>query len=315
MDEIQYAPQLLEVIKRRVDEGASAGTFWLTGSQNFEVMQGVRESLAGRVALLNLFGISDEEAKSDARTPSDQFERILETGFPKLRGVLEGASRDLYISSYLQTYIERDVRELVGIQKRRPFELFVKMCALRTGQTLNYADLGRDAGVSAVTAKDWVSLLEDSFLVKLVHPWFPNRNKRLVKSPRLYFLDAGLAAWLSGWRTVEQARLGPMAGALLETHAFGQIYRYYRHRAREVDVYYWRTRDGQEIDFLVDHGGTIQPVEVKTGLPDPRDLTPLGKLREPNWKHGVVMSLLPSSPTRLSEEWTARPFHDLSFLP
>jgi len=315
LDEIQYAPTLLEVIKRQVDEGAPAGAFWLTGSQNFEVMRGVRESLAGRVAILNLLGLSDEELDTRSNIPAGVFDRIVATGFPKLVGVKDGAARDLYVSSYLQTYMERDIRELMGIQKRREFELFVKLCALRTGQVVNFAELARDVGVSAVTAKEWVSLLEDSFLVRLVHPWHANRNKRLVKSPKMYFLDAGLAAWLAGWRTPEQARQGPMSGALLETHVFGQLWRHFRHRILEAEIHYWRTRDGQEVDFLVEAGGLVFPVEVKAGWPDARDLVRLDQIGSSQWQPGTVLTMASGAPSRISHEWTARPVNDLTFLP
>jgi predicted AAA+ superfamily ATPase len=305
---------LLEVIKRMVDDGAPAGSFWLTGSQNFEVMRGVRESLAGRVAILNLLGLSDEELKAGPETPMQTFDRIIATGFPKLVGITDSSARDLYISSYVQTYIERDVRELLGIQKRREFELFVKLCALRSGQIVNFADLARDAGISAVTAKEWVSLLEDSFLIRLVHPWHTNPSKRLIKSPKMYFLDAGLASWLSGWRTSEQARLGPMSGALLETHVCGQLVRHFRHRAIEAEIYHWRTRDGLELDFIVEVGGRIYPVEVKTGIPDARELIRLGHIRDPQWCDGTVLSLVPSKPFAIGTDWTARHITDLSFL-
>lgn len=315
LDEIQYAPQLLDVIKRRVDDGVAPGAFWLTGSQNFEVMRGVRETLAGRVAMLNLLGLSDEELGGGPMDPPAYFARLLASSFPKLAGVQDAAARDLYLSSYLQTYVERDVRELLGIQKRREFEVFVRMCALRTGQVVNCADLARDAGISPVTAREWLSLLEDSFLIRLVHPWHANANKRLVKSPKLYFLDAGLAAWLAGWRTVDQARLGPMAGALLETHLFGQILRRFRHRAREVAIHFWRTREGQEIDFLVETGGRVFPIEVKAGLPDARDLPRLETIRGPQWEPGAVLSLVVDRATTLREDWQARSCADLSFLP
>ena len=202
IDEIQYAPRLLSPIKRLVDSGDLApGSIRLTGSQNFQVMEGVTETLAGRVAILNLLGLSDEEKKlPPTLAPDKYFRKLVETGFPRLHGIEDGATRDLYLSSYVQTYIERDIRELLRIEKRREFETFVKLCALRTGQVVNYHDLARDTGVSPATVKDWLSLLEDGFLIKLLSPYFTNRTRRMTKSPKLYFLDAGLAAWLGGWR-------------------------------------------------------------------------------------------------------------------
>ena len=202
-------------------------------------MEGVTETLAGRVAILNLLGLSDEEkALPRALPPADYFRELLETGFPRLHGIEDRATRELYLSSYVQTYIERDIRELLRIEKRREFETFVKLCALRTGQIVNYDDLGRDVGVSPATAKSWLSLLEDGFLIRLLSPYFTNRTRRMIKSPRLYFLDAGLAAWLGGWRTAEEARLGPMGGALFETHVLAEVVKGVRHRAREVDIHF-----------------------------------------------------------------------------
>ncbi|MCY4029281.1 MAG: ATP-binding protein [Acidobacteria bacterium] len=306
IDEIQYAPKLLSPIKRMVDAGGlEPGAIRLTGSQSYEVMEGVTETLAGRVAILNLLGLSDEEkALPPTLAPDACFRRILETGFPKLCGIEDRAARDLYLSSYVQTYIERDIRELLRIEKRREFETFVKLCALRTSQVVNYDDLGRDAGVSAGTARSWLSLLEDAFLIRLLSPYFTNRTRRMIKSPKLYFLDAGLAAWLGGWRTADEARLGPMGGALFETHVLAEVIRRYRHRAREVDVHFWRTRDGQEIDFLIESDGRTWPVEVKLGSPRHDRLPSLRRIAEPSWQPGQVASLAaPAAPARLADDW------------
>ena len=162
------------------------------------------------------------------------------------------------------------------------------MCALRTGQVLNLADLARDAGIAHGTARDWISLLEDSFLIRLVHPHHTNRTQRMIKSPKLYFLDVGLAAWLGGWKDSEALRLGPMGGAILETHVLGQILRHFRHRAREVDITYWRTRDGEEVDFLVENAGGVTPIEVKMGSPNGRLLPSLARMRDSRWKPGQI---------------------------
>ena len=316
IDEIQYAPHLLSALKRLADAGAEPGAIWLTGSQNFEVMAGVHESLAGRVAILHLYGLSDEEKSLGATDPAAYFRALCGSTFPKLHGIDDAEARALYLSSYSSTFIERDVRELLGIEKRREFEVFVKMCALRTGQLVNYTDLARDAGVSAATAKSWLGLLEDSFLIRLVHPYFSNRSKRLVKSPRLYFIDAGLAAHLAGWRDPQMLRLGPMAGAVFETHVFGSILRYFRHRAREVEIHFWRTRDGGEIDFLVEAAGACHPIEVKLGTPNRRDLLPLENIRESHWTQGTVVSLTRlgnPEPATIHEDWVARGPDSLRF--
>ena len=320
IDEIQYAPALLSAIKQLADRPTTPpGAIWLTGSQSFDVMHGVQESLAGRVAVLNLFGLSDEEKGTALTTPKEAFERIWSTSFPKLQGVSGTDAVDLYLSSYLQTYIERDVRELLGIQKRREFEIFVRMCALRTGQVLNTVEIARDAGISPNTAKEWISLLEDSFLIRLVHPHHTNRTLRMIKSPKLYFLDAGLAAWLAGWRDPETLRLSPMAGAIYETQVFGELLRHYRHRARKVDITYWRTRDGEEIDFLVEAAGRICPIEVKMGTPDARGLPRLERMSDSRWDVGRVVSLLhlapDSLPATIAAGWQGASTSNLSFLP
>ena len=320
IDEIQYAPALLSAIKQLADRPTTPpGAIWLTGSQSFDVMHGVQESLAGRVAVLNLFGLSDEEKGTAPTTPKEAFERICSTSFPKLQRVSGTDAVDLYLSSYLQTYIERDVRELLGIQKRREFEIFVRMCALRTGQVLNTVEIARDAGISPNTAKEWISLLEDSFLIRLVHPHHTNRTLRMIKSPKLYFLDAGLAAWLAGWRDPETLRLSPMAGAIYETQVFGELLRHYRHRAREVDITYWRTRDGEEIDFLIEAAGRICPIEVKMGTPDARGLPRLERMSDSRWDVGRVVSLLhlapDSLPATIAAGWQGASTSNLSFLP
>lgn len=290
IDEIQYAPQLLSGLKLLVDsQSLPAGSIWLTGSQNFTVMSGVRESLAGRVALLNLFGLSDDEKQSDHDVVSC-FDSILETSFPKLKGVADEQARASYLNSYVQTYIEKDVMELAGVSKRREFELFVKLCALRTAQEVEYNSLAKDAGVSPVTAKEWLSVLESSFLIKLVLPYYSNRSKRLIKNPKLHFCDAGLAAYLGGWRGAESLRLSPMAGHFFETHIFSQILKYFSARNQECQFHFWRTKDGQEIDLLIETKGKIFPVEIKIGSVSAGDLVPLAKIREKNWMKGHVVS-------------------------
>ena len=307
IDEIQYAPCLLSPIKQLVDAGDLApGAIRLTGSQNFQVMAGVTETLAGRVAMLNLLGLSDEEKRVPLNLPPDgYFQRLLETGFPRLDGIDDRATRDLYLSSYMQTYIERDIRELLRIEKRREFETFVKLCALRTGQIVNYHDLARDANVSPATVKDWLSVLEDGFLIKLLPPYFTNRTRRMTKSPKLYFLDAGLSAWLGGWRTAPEARLGPMGGALFETHVLADVLKRFRHRAREVQVHFWRTRDGQGIDFLVENDGKTFPIEVELGSPRYAALPALDRIAGPGWQEGQVVSLVAEAePFRLKDGWT-----------
>lgn len=316
IDEIQYAPELLSPIKQLADADGRPGIVWLTGSQSFQVMRGVRETLAGRVAILQLLGLADEEKllSPAQRSPGGYFGAMIRTGFPKLWPVDDADARDLYLSSYAQTYIERDVRELMQVDKRREFERFLRLCALRTGCLVNLDDLARDSGVSAATIKSWLSVLEDSFLIKLVQPEHGNRSKRLIKSPKLYWLDVGLAAYLGGWTTAELLRLGPLAGPAFETHVLSEILKRFRHRAREIDVRFWRTRDGQEIDLLIEARGQVHPIEVKLGMPNARELPRLATIAAANWRPGRVVTLALPAAQSITEEWQAIPPWELDLL-
>ncbi|MEM6533700.1 MAG: DUF4143 domain-containing protein, partial [Myxococcota bacterium] len=298
-------------VKQIADGAEQPGLVWMTGSQNFKVMEGVRESLAGRVAILNLFGLSDEEKRLEARDPGAYFEAMLRSTLPRLCHVSDARARDLYLASYSKTYIERDVRELLRIDKRREFELFLRLCAARTACVVNYDELARETGVTASTVRSWLGVLEDSFLIYLAKPEHRNRSKRLTKSPKLYFLDAGLAAHLSGWHSADAVRYGPQAGALFETHMLAEILKAYRHRAMEVEVRFWRTRDGEEIDFLVESLGVVRPVEVKVGMPSARALPRLDRIAESHWRDGQVVTLALEQARTLSERWRALPPHEL----
>lgn len=309
IDEIQYAPQILSHLKLLADrEVVSPGCIWLTGSQNFQVMRGVRESLAGRVGIVNLLGLSDQEKAIASGDVRGYFEHILETSFPRLFGERNTDNRALFLNSYLQTYVDRDIQELLGVQKRREFEVFLKMCALRTGQIINYDELARDVGVSATTIKEWLSVLEDSFLIKLIHPFHSNKTKRLIKSPKLYFLDMGLAAYLGGWMSVDSLLHGPLSGAAFETQVFNTMLRYSLHRTRPVEIHFWRTRDGHEVDFIVSTSRGVTPVEVKLGMPGPKDLLAREYFAEPSWREGrVVTAVSLGNPglvgSRIREGW------------
>lgn len=305
IDEIQFAPQLLSAIKILADSTTTPGAIWLTGSQSFEVMKGVRETLAGRVALIELGGLTDEEKLISDLSPKGYFDSIIETGFPRIRDTVSAAERAEFLDSYTRTYIERDVRELLGIQKRREFDIFLKICALRTGQVVNFDSMASDVGVSPKTIKEWLSLLEDCFLIRLVPPFFTNRSKRLIKNQKLYFLDMGLAAFLAGWTDGDALRLGPIGGAAFETHVFSNLMRYFSNRCEPASISFWRTRDGDEIDFLVEARGRVTPIEVKMGVPAPRSLKSLEAIRDSQWTEGHVISLSASHsvPTWLTNSW------------
>lgn len=307
IDEIQYAPALLSQVKILADRERAPGSIWITGSQNFEIMKGVRESLAGRVAILNLFGFSIFEKGVRIETPQDFFSCISETTFPALLGVNDVHVRDVYLNGYIKTYIERDVQELLGISKRREFEIFVKLCALRTGQLINYESLASDAGVSPATAKQWLSILEDSFLIKIVPPYASSRNKRLVKTPKLYFLDAGLAAYIAGWREPRTLATSPMSGAFFENAIFAELVRFFSNRAKSFDICFWRSRDGEEIDFIVEVGERRFAVECKVGTPSLKSLAKAKRLEELQLSNAYVTTLtaLHRAPWKITEQWTA----------
>ncbi len=288
IDEIQYAPILLERIKVLVDRKRKPGLFWLTGSQHFALMKGLSESLAGRVGILRLFGLSQEEEYQTPRPgpflpkaslknplvplkPLEIFHRLVRGTFPAL-AISKDSPLEIFYSSYLQTYIERDVRQVSSISKLIEFERFLRLCAARVGQLLNFSDLARDTGISVSTAKEWINILVASNQIFLLSPYYTNLTKRQIKTPKLYFWDTGLASYLAGWRDAEAAFEGAMAGALFENYVLVEILKSYFHRAKEPAIYFWRTKDGQEIDFLLEEGGKLYPVEVKLTMRPKREM-------------------------------------------
>jgi hypothetical protein len=293
IDEFQYAPELLSYIKISVDEltttgnnADAAGMYWLTGSQHFVLMKHVRESLAGRVAILELVGMDPAEAEglggsgnddpffsrtietlvpwSKDPSPRAVFGRIIGGGMPALlAGAADEEVRRRYYSSYVQTYLERDVAVLDGVRNLRAFELFFRLLAGRAGRLVNFTELSKEVGVSAVTVRDWMEILERSFHIVSIGPFFNSFSKRLVKSPKVYFLDSGLHAWLTGWQDPETALRGPLAGQLFENWVMGLLVRSAWHRGRESRLSFWRTRTGQELDIFNDEDGRIDAGEIK----------------------------------------------------
>ncbi len=285
IDEVQYAPELFSAIKIIVDREKKNGMFWLTGSQKFHLMQSIHESLAGRVAILDLLGLSQAEIKgrgdkvqafmptpewiAQAREPAEHssslmgvYERIFRGSFPRLHQDPR-ISQDLFYKSYVQTYIQRDVRDILNITDEVSFNRFLKAVAARTGQLLNYSDFARDVDVDHKTAKSWLSVLETSGLIYRLQPYYSNQTKRLVKSPKLYFLDTGLCSYLTQWPSPESLEAGAMSGAMLETYLFAEILKSYWHRGRTPRFYYYRDQDQREIDLVIETGEAFYPVEFK----------------------------------------------------
>ncbi len=286
IDEIQYAPQLFSAIKIMVDRDKRNGLFWLTGSQKFQLMRGITESLAGRVAIIDLLGLSQAEldgraALSQPFVPTAQwitaaraasantpkplmavFQQIWLGSFPRL--VAQGVkTRDLFYRSYVQTYIQRDVQDVLKVSDQLAFNRFLAAVAARTGQLLNYANLARDVDIDNKTAKSWLSVLETSGLVFLLQPYHTNLTKRMVKTPKLYFLDTGLAAYLTKWPDAASLEVGSMSGAMLETWVVSEIVKSYWHNGLEANLYFYRDTDQQEVDLLIESGDTLYPVEIK----------------------------------------------------
>ena len=313
IDEIQYAPQLLPYIKMAVDTKKQTGAFWLTGSQQFHMMKGVSETLAGRVAILHLLGFSQRERdrrplelvpflptrqvitereKFAAKTSVKRVYRDIWTGSYPALVAGPARDRDLFYSSHLQTYLQRDIRDLAQVVNETGFLRFLKACAARTASLLNYSDLARDADVSVNTAKNWLSILEASFQVFLLRPYHSNLTKRLVKRPKLYFLDTGLCAYLAGWTSPETLEAGAMSGAILETHVLCEILKSWWCRGKTPQIYYYRDKDGREIDFLFFQDRAVHPLEVKKSATPKREwpavFSTLDRLDAKRGEGGVV---------------------------
>ena len=269
IDEAQYAPDLFRHIKLTVDKAKRKGQFFITGSQSFPLMQNLSESLAGRCGIVNLQPLSAHELDRGNRLSSVE-DYISTGGFPALYADKD-INRQHWYPSYISTYLERDVRNIMHVGSLRDFNRFLRAAAIRTAQTLSFADLARDVGVAPNTIKAWISVLEASHMIQLLEPYHRSLGKRLVKSPKLYFLDTGLAANLMGLYSWQDIANSPMAGALWETYAFSQIQRrLFSQGINNPPLYYWRTKDGREIDFIIEKGGQFIAIEAKlTGAPTP----------------------------------------------
>lgn len=269
IDEVQYAPSLLRYVKARIDGDRRPGQYLLTGSQVFALMEGASESLAGRCGVLNLHTLSYAEIVA-AGSATDEPGYIQTGGYPELH---TGADAELWFPSYVATYLERDVRNVLRVVDLQDFHRFVRACSLRNSQVLNYTDVARDTGIAPNTARNWMGLLQTSGVISLVEPYFGNRTKRLIKSPKIMFMDTGLAAFLAGFRTADALFGSPHAGPFWESHVLGQVVRWYAGRGRSAPVYYWRTVAGQEVDMVIElAGGAAVGVECKwTERPGDRD--------------------------------------------
>ncbi len=277
VDEVQYAPRLFRHLKAVVDRRrARNGQFILTGSQKLTLMRSVSDSLAGRADILELEPLSFREARR-ARPKLEVEEFLVRGGFPELhaRPALDAEG---FYRSYVATYLERDLRQLLQVAQLRDYERFLRVCALRTGQLLNRADLARDVGISGSTAAAWLSVLQTTGEIVLLEPWFSNRTKSLVKSPKLYFGDSGLCAFLCGVRSVAELLQAPLAGSLWETLVFAELRRHQLNRRGGWELHFWRDRS-READFLFHQGGRFDLADAKwTERPEPRDAEALERV-------------------------------------
>jgi predicted AAA+ superfamily ATPase len=276
LDEAQRCPDLFSYLQGVVDARRRMGEFVLTGSQQFGLRSGISQSLAGRVGLVQLLPFSMGELRAAGVLP-DELDRMLwQGGYPPLYD--RDLTPDLWFSQYVATYVERDARQLLAVRDLDLFQRFVKLCAARTGQLLNLSSLAADCGISHVTAREWLSVLEASYLVMRLPPYFRNFGKRLVKTPKLYFLDVGLAAWLLGIRDAATLNTHAQRGALFETLVVSEFVKRRYHAAQPVDLYFWRDNVVHEVDLLFEVGQRLQGVEIKSGATFVTDwLDPLRK--------------------------------------
>lgn len=312
IDEIQYAPELLSYIKIRVDKEHKNGLYYLTGSQMFYMMKNVSESLAGRTGILSMYSLSRAEIERRDSMPflpgntkmaasndtiTEIFEKIYRGGMPQMITDHELLPED-YFGAYMQTYLERDIRDLITIKDENKFLKFISCVAARTSQEVNLTDIGKDVGIDRNTAGGWLSILVSSGLVYLLHPYSGNTIKRIIKRPKLYFMDTGLACYLTMWNNPRALELSAMAGAMFENYVVSEIIKGYVNHGIDVRsrLYFYRDNNGKEIDLLILENGKLYPVEIKKSA-DPgknalKNFSVLNSLSE-NIGEGAVICMTP----------------------
>ena len=286
IDEVQYAPELFSYIKIAVDNGAAPGSYWLTGSQSFSLMELARESLAGRVAVLHMSSLSQSELYGDgisapfsvelselkerekhlsACSATEMYSRIWNGAMPGHRSG-KFTDRDLFYSSYIQTYIDRDVTEMIPGVDKLAYADFIRAAACRVGQQLNLHDIAQDVSVSDDTAKRWMQVLEKSEVVFFLRPYSNNLLKRTVKTPKMYFFDTGLVSYLTRYSSSDILMNGALNGAILENYAVSEIIKTFRNNAKDCIIHYYRDKDSREIDLVIESNGKLHPMEIKKSV-------------------------------------------------
>lgn len=315
IDEVQYAPNLFSYIKMKVDKDKIPGQFWLTGSQQFAMMKHISDSLAGRVAILDMLGISLAEEENrpktspfiplpdlllERRTMStplsmrDVFYKIWRGSYPDVV-VSKGKNWETFYASYLTSYTEKDVRDYLKVDDLIAFRKFMQVAASRTGQILNYTAMANDLGIAVKTVKSWFNVLQATGLVTIIPPYYNNFTKRAVKTPKFHFLDTGLCCYLTGWVTPEVLEKGAMAGSMFETYVVSEVLKSHLHHGKKPHLYYYADKEKREVDLLIEVAGTLHPIEIKKS----------SSLRNMNFKgfdflantkakigHGVVICLI-----------------------
>lgn len=271
LDEVQRAPHLFSYLQTHVDANLRPGMFVLTGSQQFGLLAGISQSLAGRVGMVQLLPLGIGELADASLVPGTLDEMLFTGGYPALhdRNLLPGD----WFAGYVATYVERDVRQLINVRDLSAFQRFLRMCAARTGQLLNLSSLAADCGITHNTAAAWISVLEASYIIHLLRPHHRNFNKRLVKSPKLYFCDAGLAAWLLGIHKPEDMAFHAQRGNLFETLMVTEFLKQRWNDGRPSNLYFWRDSRGLEVDLLLEEGERLMPLEIKSGTTVAADFT------------------------------------------
>lgn len=332
IDEVQNAPELFREIKRRVDQSDETGTIILTGSQTFSLMNHVSESLAGRVGILELSGLSHREIMGESYLtpviPNDQYlaSKRKSTSIEDLwkiihRGSMPSLYKDesfdwqLYYASYVKTYLERDVRLIINVQDLARFSTFMVALAARTSQLLNYSTIASEVGVDVKTIKKWISVLETSGLVILVQPFSNNRLNRAIKTPMLYFMDTGLVSYLLKWLTPDTLMNGAMSGQILETFVVTEVIKSFKNNGvLSLPIFYYRDKDMQEIDLIIENAGTLYPMEIKkSASPTPsmgRHLAIIDKAEGYKVGQKLILCLIDKR-TFISQEIMAYPITEL----
>lgn len=263
LDEVQRAPDLFSYLQTRLDAKKTMGLFILTGSQQFGLNKGISQSLAGRVAKISLLPFSYHELQQAKKAPASIEDLLFSGLYPPIYD--RDLSPSIWYNNYVDTYLERDVRQLINVRDLSSFQRFIRMCAARSGQLLNLSSLASDCGITHNTAKAWISVLEASYIIHLLQPHHKNFNKRLIKSPKLYFYDTGLAAWLQSIQSVEQLATHPARGPLFETWVVSELLKYRFNQALSSNLYFWRDSAGNEVDVLIEQSKTLFPIEIKSG--------------------------------------------------